>query len=757
MGNLCSTCNKSKNAKTQNPNNTTQNVPINNQLEPNINYNENNFGLNNNANQIPLIQQGNNETAQLIQLKNIHNDLKNKFKTIMNKNTIFYQDMNKQNEYISNYKSFLNDLNQELNNYHEKLNISIRGQKLEEALSNKKDNAQLLKELDLISNKIKELNSLLETQNSELKNLETNYKTIQEKFNFVKLNQSQNDINQGILLSKNNKIISEELNELEQISLRLQNNKNLYEAKRNEIEQDIKNIQNKTKKKVTEVEIKRKNTLKGLNLDKNNQMNDPLFLKGSMLLSIKDFSKAKNIFDSMYLFNNEKEENYTKQELLRKNWKEICYIYDDYDIHDVNYELKAVGLPENVFFSSCSFGFILDTDIQILEFEIDGVKSEYDFEQYSLTFKINLKNLETNKIHLKYKESILKSKLTKGEIEQQKMSKVNSYGIHKILVGQNAKYVLNNKSNYEIINFEDEFFIKTNENEYTWGGTVPEGGKRTLVRLSKREGKYQFYEKYSISTMDNSPINNTTLIIPFGYKGGNNKITKLNYASKQTKSIKEDKTLKKNEIQFLNTNSNIGEFEIQGELINRCKVEWICYLTDEEIESLIPEDYKINKPKFKEISTKIIEEYNKNHKNDLVQMSDVAKVGKWVKNNVKYNINYSGRIEITATDTYNNLEGVCEHFTKLYNALLYSLGYKVIYVSGYAIKKKDFFVKDDGHAWSLIKIGKKWLPFDATWGIFSGKLPISHVFKSFTGREFKTKGYDSINIGNTIIKGKYLG
>ena len=257
--------------------------------------------------------------------------------------------------------------------------------------------------------------------------------------------------------------------------------------------------------------------------------------------------------------------------------------------------------------------------------------------------------------------------------------------------------------------------------------------------------------------MNNSPINNTTLTIPFGYKGGNNKIIKLNYTSKQTKSIKEDNDLKKIEVQFLNTKSNIGEFEIQGELLNRCKGEWICYLTDEEIESLIPEDYKANKQKFKEISTKIIEEYNKKHKNDLVQISDVAKVGKWVKNNVKYNINYSGRTEITATDTYNNLEGVCEHFTKLYNALIYSLGYKVIYVSGYAIKKKDFFVKDDGHAWSLIKIGEKWLPFDATWGIFSGKLPISHVFKSFSGREFKTNGYDSINIGNTIIKGKYLG
>jgi hypothetical protein len=77
-------------------------------------------------------------------------------------------------------------------------------------------------------------------------------------------------------------------------------------------------------------------------LDKKNPMNDPLFLKGSMLLSIKDFSKAKDIFNSMYLFKNEKEENYTTQDLLRKNWKEICYIYDEYDIHDINYELKAV-------------------------------------------------------------------------------------------------------------------------------------------------------------------------------------------------------------------------------------------------------------------------------------------------------------------------------------------------------------------------------------------------------------------------------
>ena len=341
MGDLCERRKKNKNISSQNQNNTTHNVIIINQLLPNNIYNESSFDLNN------------NEMTKIVQLKNIHNELKNKLKTIMNKNIIFYKDMKKQNEYISNYKSFLNNLNHELNNYHEQLNISLHGRKLKEALSNKKDKAQLLKELDQISYKITKLNSILENQNRELKNLEINYKIIQKIIKNARL-----DDDQEISLLQNNKIIFNHLNEIEQISKRLQNNKNLYEAKKKEIEKSIKKIQNETKKKIFEAELERRKTLKGLNLDKNNQMNEPLFLKGSMLLSIKDFSKAKYIFDSMYLFRNEKEEKYTKEDLLRKNWKEICYIYDEYDIHDVNYELKAVGLPDNALFSSCSFGFI---------------------------------------------------------------------------------------------------------------------------------------------------------------------------------------------------------------------------------------------------------------------------------------------------------------------------------------------------------------------------------------------------------------
>ena len=49
---------------------------------------------------------------------------------------------------------------------------------------------------------------------------------------------------------------------------------------------------------------------------------------------------------------------------------------------------------------------------------------------------------------------------------------------------------------------------------------------------------------------------------------------------------------------------------MKGEFINRCKGEWKCDLTDEEIEKEIPEDYMYSKEKFKEIALNIIKEYD---------------------------------------------------------------------------------------------------------------------------------------------------
>ena len=134
---------------------------------------------------------------------------------------------------------------------------------------------------------------------------------------------------------------------------------------------------------------------------------------------------------------------------------------------------------------------------------------------------------------------------------------------------------------------------------------------------------------------------------------------------------------------------------------------------------------------YKEIANKIIKEYDEKNKDkkDLIKVKDIVKIGKWIKDNIKYIMGENLTDEITAIETYKKREGVCAHKTKLFNALIYSLGYQVIYVNGYAVRQKNTFDEKDNHAWSLIKMDGKWLPFDATMGIFSGKLPITHVYQ----------------------------
>ena len=245
---------------------------------PNQNNQQNNF----------INQGGMQLMNNYMQLNSNYKELEQKFKNIKNRNKIYYKDIKKQDEYISNYKNFINELNNELNNFHDQLNISVFGKKLEENLINKQENAKLLKELDGISYKINQLSSIIEAQNRELKNVEINYKVIQEKLNEIKENENNDENTKQKVLLINNDIISYNLEELEETSKHLEYNKNLYERKKVEIKQDIKRIQNITNKKVKEIKIKRKNSFKNFNLTEkqNNQMNDPLFLKGSMLLTI---------------------------------------------------------------------------------------------------------------------------------------------------------------------------------------------------------------------------------------------------------------------------------------------------------------------------------------------------------------------------------------------------------------------------------------------------------------------------------------
>ena len=86
----------------------------------------------------------------------------------------------------------------------------------------------------------------------------------------------------------------------------------------------------------------------------------------------------------------------------------------------------------------------------------------------------------------------------------------------------------------------------------------------------------------------------------------------------------------------------------------------------------------------------------------------------------------------------------------LYNSLLNSIGIETVYATGYSVK--DLNNPTNGrHGWTVAKIDGKWIGLDATWGIFSGYLPLCHLFQVFEAH-YLTSCYGIFGIVNCNIK-----
>ena len=709
-------------------------------------------------------------------LENMNKDLENKKKEYFELSKKF-QEIQKiisdhidnakaKKNFCENFKSFIDEFVTDINNINLKLHISIIN--IVEN-NNQKNNIKIYNDINNLYTKFNNFISILEKIDDEyLKSIENKYGVIQKNINQAKMLLDNSDKNLKKLLPINNNNIKEKLDELQKIIVTLREDEISYEKLKTEIENGIKDLQNKgkifceeaeqkeieRKKRINEeVEIRQKNIIDKEKYPKIGKM----FLKSSMLLGIDDFSNPNDIFSSKILFKDSNNIiNLYKEDLLQRNWKETCYVYEDYDIYDIDFELKAVGLEKDQYFNHTSIGLTLDTIINVLEFEIDGKKSPYNYSDSLIEFDIHLNNLESNQIHFKYKQS---KKRTTSEKQERALYRKDWYGISKNLKGQNAIFILIIKCDYEIIGFEKGFLAKINnkENIFKWAGKVPDDGKKILVKMSRKTAKFNFNVVERIESLDKTPLEKTTLTINSYFIGGNNEISNMETYSEQSKQIEYDSNNGKYIIKFIDTNSYYGEFIMKGILTNRCKGEWKCNLTNEQIEKEYPDDYKYNKEYFKKIALDIIKNYDIENGKESIKVTDFVKIGQWIFENIKYDYSYHGKNEISATEVYNIGAGVCHHFTKLFNALLYSLGYQCIYVSGYAIKKSDSFNYDNRHAWSLVKVNDKWLPFDSTWGIFSGKLPVCHVFESYhSSSESNTNGTDSIKFEETKVNGKYV-
>ena len=659
-------------------------------------------------------------------------DYESIFNKLIMKCNNYFEEEKKEKKLVDDFMVFIDKVNNEIQNLDN--NFSIVNPNINLELS---DGKKIFEE---ICEKVENVSFAL----IDLKEIYFNFKTFLAFENILcEINKNMEKINKKeyyneCSLDKILNDIKKSIEELQNICFSADEKINEFENKKALIEkqiQELRDIQKQYKEEnVKRNELIKQNLLTNQTSDlrtssDNNNNNDQNSDYDNTLISktllIKSKISEEDVYKSLILFQKEEDiDSSDNAQLLEKNWHEICYVYDDYDIYDVNFILKAVGLQNNSSFENYSFYMKINSEVILLT--VNEKEKNYKKTRVMINFKINLKNLETSKIHIKYKH--LKNKYSTNT------TILNNYGCYGISKKRNencvGKYILILKGSFGIYDFEDEFFIKNKNNkkesEYIWGGKIPPDGKQTEISFTRKKAKwnakiyYRYYQK------------NGNIIDSFEYHlnkiffGGNNNLIDFEISSPQTKNISFDEENREYIVEY----EKNSKFEVTENFIfeNSSKPGWDIKLTDEELEKEMPEEDVRDKDKLKEIAQKIIKEFDEKHKNSEFEYYDFMKIAEWVNKNIKYDMFYSGKTEYTALEIYEMKAGVCHHLTRLSNALLYSLGYKVAYVTGITTEGSTFNIRNFLHAWSIIKLGNTWYPFDSTYGIYKGKVPITHIF-----------------------------
>jgi len=274
-----------------------------------------------------------------------------------------------------------------------------------------------------------------------------------------------------------------------------------------------------------------------------------------------------------------------------------------------------------------------------------------------------------------------------------------------------CKYLFKSDSNSVIVGLVYDKFEQINSNTYIYDDNCPTSSEYyDLLRLTPYQVTWNIYNEITMSVIENPKAG----YIKFqkAYFGGNN----YNFTKNELlTSIKENDTLKIDkyyELTFRNFQEKEKYFKLN-----------LTFSSSHTFWNVTAGDFKnTSNDEALTLAKSILE-------NDKSSKPDYYKIGKWVYTYIKYNISYSGKI-LSISDIISIKQGVCTHYTLLYNSLLNSIGIEAAYASGYAVTDLDY-PNDGTHAWTVAKIDGKWIGLDATWGIFSGYLPLCHIFKAF--------------------------
>ena len=443
------------------------------------------------------------------------------------------------------------------------------------------------------------------------------------------------------------------------------------------------------------------------------------------------------------IIRNKEKDNQPNLNYLAKYKKVVITDYGQ-DIDEINF-MKVSNYKSGQYITSFSIGLYKDVKNQIDSVELNGKPYAYKNNIDNIEFNnIKCYNNQYIEVHLKYKYFTNETK----DIYRQENVLISN------IKGTYCKCFVQIPDNYIIISTKDILQnIPELKNTYFYKGISNEDKISEMFKFCFEKARWEIDYEYILESQNN--IEKCEFILNKIFKGGN--LKEIQYDINHEANLTEDRD--KFIFKYNNLNKNktriIFHIKVENSASNFNFQENNEYLTQ------IPaEDLQF----FKSLVNKILT-------SDKTNYPDYKKIGKWVHDNIKYNLALTGE-KISAKDILNIKQGVCEHFTILYNTLLTAYGIDAIKVSGYAkditennikVKKRKDDINlneepSERHAWTLAKIDNEWVPLDATWDLFEKNVPVTHIFQNYGdgGEKIVYNSNNVVQFKRTIESIKYI-
>lgn len=365
-------------------------------------------------------------------------------------------------------------------------------------------------------------------------------------------------------------------------------------------------------------------------------------------------------------------------------------------------------LEKNYFYKD--WKYIFDKSLKIEVYEAKAIGREYkaSFGNNELVFQFDKAfNGETLEFEFRY-----------TQFNNSKVSYVRHehVAIPEFAKGADGNLIIKVPDNLAVYSINPDF--TRNVNAYSWKGKVAADGFSDFFYLTLKRAKWK--TEVLTEIVGRERFSRIDVSIPLYFKNGNNTI--------------EDYHIKTNYDEvFTEITENKDSFNINFNKINSSMVQV-------KVDSIVKNDFdnkvwiKLDHNKYLNIDEKLARELQnyiyKIQSNSTKSEPLHISLARWVNSYIEYDDSFFGK-DMDSREILSTARGVCMHYAVLYNDLLRAAGIPSVIVLGlsYNVEREIF----ENHAWNLVFANGEWVSIDPTWGLYSGRVPISHIFFNYYG------------------------